>query len=116
VGAGGYAATLVSAYADVKTKDLVNGEDFETENRNKLSIGDKAGNDLQRFDFGLTGLLGYHMRNGWFVRAGVDAGLYDIIRSDNVSKYQTSLPSTVNNMDASSKNLTYTFGVGYMLR
>lgn len=115
IGAGGYAATLVSAYSDSKMTDQVNGVDHaEVKERNHIPVGEKSTDNLSRFDFGLTGIVGYEFSNGLFLRAGVDAGLYDIITNDNVSSYQSTLPPTVNNTDATSKNMSYNFGVGYM--
>lgn len=117
IGAGGYAATLVSAYSDSKMTDKVDGQDMgETKERNHIRVGEKTGDDLSRFDFGLTGIIGYEFSNGIFLRGGVDAGLYDIIRNDNVTSYQSTLPPTVSNTDATSKNISYNFGIGYMFR
>lgn len=79
-----------------------------------LNVGDDSNDDIHRFDFGINGMLGYQMANGWFIKGSVDAGLLNVIRTDNIAAYQNSLPATVNNSDPSSKNMTYTIGIGYM--
>jgi len=118
IGVGGYASVLLSAYSNYKYKNEVGGgdnplADVTASGTRTLHIGDKDGDDVHRFDFGLNGMLGYQMANGWFVRGGVDVGVFNIIRTDNIGAYQSTLPSTVTSTDPTSKNLTYNLSIGY---
>jgi hypothetical protein len=117
-GAGGYAAVCVNAHTAYSYKVKVNGEDKEAMTQKGdagLRIGDHGTEQIHRFDFGATGMIGYMMSNGWFVRGGVDAGLYNIIKAKNTNGFANSQPNTTAVSTApESKNLSYLFSIGYM--
>ena len=117
VGVGGYAGALFAANGKYTVKNEVNGNAVESqseERTRKLEIGNEPGDDLNRFDAGLTGILGFELASGLVAKAGIDLGLVNIVQNDDVSKYEASLPSTVNNSNPSLKNIGYSVGVSYM--
>ncbi|RYE23293.1 MAG: PorT family protein, partial [Sphingobacteriales bacterium] len=119
VGVGGYGSTLIGADSKYTVKNEINGNAIEAqsdEQHRKISLGNKKTDELKRFDAGLTGVLGFELSNGLVAKAGIDLGLMNIVNSDNVNGYVTSLPSTVNNANASLKNIGYTVGVSYMFK
>jgi hypothetical protein len=117
-GAGGYAATLLEAHTVYSYKATINGEDVDAMTQGgkaKVAVGDDSNDQIHRFDFGATGMLGYKMANGWFVRGGVDVGLFDIIRANNTNGFANSQPNTTAaSANPESKNISYLLSVGYI--
>jgi len=115
IGAGGYVSGLVSAYTNYKYKESLNGNELDIPNSSgtkHLKVGDHREDDLRRWDFGVTGLIGYEFHNGFFLRGAVDAGLQDIVKANNTYGFASSLPSTAG-ADPTSKNISYLFSIGY---
>lgn len=116
LGVGPYAAVCVDAHTTYDYKVRLNGQDADNLTQKgsaNLNIGDDSNDQIHRFDFGATGMIGYQMSNGWFLRGAVDLGMTNIVRSQNTNGFANSQPNTTT-ADPVSKNISYLFSVGYM--
>jgi hypothetical protein len=117
IGAGGYAAVCVNANDKYKYQATMDGSEVSAmtmEGGKDLTIGNDAGEQIKRLDFGATGLLGYQMNNGIFVKASADLGLYNIVNGNSTYGFAGTQPVTTVN-DPTSKNQSYMLTVGYMI-
>lgn len=116
VGVGAYAATLLDAKNKYKSETTVGTGDNKVEmpkveDTKDMSIGSKDGDDYPRMDYGLSGLVGWQMRNHWYVKGSVEAGLRNL--AANRMNPGTNFVAP-NMSDNTAKNISYLLTVGYM--
>lgn len=116
IGAGGYAAALVDARTKFKeemTTKVANESDVEikSDGSSKLAIGNNAGDDITRMDYGVQGLLGVELNNNWYIKGTAQAGLRNVFKGGNINNTSAVMPT---NADVSGKNMSYMLTVGYM--
>lgn len=118
VGAGGYVAALAGAQNKYKTElEQTIGENTEEskyDNKGKLNIGNRPGQDhVRRWDYGVQGLVGYQLPNGWYVKGTGQFGLNNILPGGSALSGDAVVPR-YNNSAASAKNISYLVSIGYM--
>lgn len=111
IGAGGYVSALLDARTKFKTETTTANEgESKVDGTRKLSIGNNDGDEITRMDYGVNGLIGWQMRNHWYVKGSVSAGLRNIASERDLSAWSSITPTAT----GSSKNISYLLTVGYM--
>ncbi|MES2704355.1 MAG: porin family protein [Bacteroidota bacterium] len=107
VGAGPFVSYLANAQDKykVKTKNTINEDDepkVVQEGQRQLAVGDPyKDNQLRNYDAGVGGFVGYQMASGMYVKAGAEASLLDLQKSNTLGKFH-------------ERNYNFLFTLGYM--